>query len=374
VFERKVQYMKLSVARSELLDALSVVGKGLSARSTLPILSGILLTSANGELQFQATDLEVSVRRTCAALIEQEGQIVVPGKLITEIVRNLPDAAVTIETEGDIAHIRCLHSSFTVKTLNAADFPKFPEVVVEETVSLPSGVISSVVKKVSKSVSRDETRATLTGILVVVEGPSLKMVSTDSYRLAISEVVLEGELESGLNVVIPGRALDEVTRLSSDSEEMRIGLTENQVVFEFGQTVFVTRRIEGNFPNYKQIIPKESATSVEVSGEELVAAVKRVSLMALHNSPIKLQVSVEDQTLSLSAMTQDVGEASEDVMVKAEGVDVGIAFNHSFLMDGLSSAGSETVRIEIKDQEKPGLIRSAVEDGFRYVLMPVRTG
>jgi DNA polymerase III subunit beta len=366
--------MKLSVARGELLDALSVVGKGLSARSTLPILSGVLLTSANGEVQLQATDLEVSVKRTCPALVEDEGQIVVPGKLLTEIVRSLPDAAVTLETEGEIAHIRCLHSSFTVKTLNAADFPKFPEVVVEETVSLPSSVIASVVKKVSKSVSRDETRATLTGILVVVEGPSLRMVSTDSYRLAISEVMMEGELESGLNVVIPGRALDEITRLATDSEEMKIGLTENQVVFEFGQTVFVTRRIEGNFPNYKQIIPKESATSVEVSGEELIAAVKRVSLMALHNSPIKLQVSVEDQTLSLSAMTQDVGEASEDVMVKAEGSDAGIAFNHSFLMDGLSSAGTETVRIEIKDHEKPGLIRSADEDGFRYVLMPVRTG
>jgi DNA polymerase III subunit beta len=366
--------MKLSVARGELLDALSVVGKGLSARSTLPILSGVLLTSSNGEVQLQATDLEVSVKRTCPALVEEEGQIVVPGKLLTEIVRSLPDAAVTIETEGEIAHIRCLHSSFTVKTLNAADFPKFPEVVVEETVSLPSSVIGSVVKKVSKSVSRDETRATLTGILVVVEGPSLRMVSTDSYRLAISEVMMEGEPESGLNVVIPGRALDEITRLASDSEDMKIGLTENQVVFEFGQTVFVTRRIEGNFPNYKQIIPKESATSVEVSGEELIAAVKRVSLMALHNSPIKLQISVEDQTLSLSAMTQDVGEASEDVMVKAEGNDAGIAFNHSFLMDGLSSAGTETVRIEIKDHEKPGLIRSAEEDGFRYVLMPVRTG
>jgi DNA polymerase-3 subunit beta len=366
--------MKLSVARSELLDALSVVGKGLSARSTLPILSGILITSADGGIQLQATDLEVSVRRSLPALVEEEGQIVVPGRLITEIVRNLPEAAVTLETEGDIAHIRCLHSSFTVKTLNAADFPKFPEVVVEETVSLPSAVLGTVVKKVSKSVSRDETRATLTGILVVVEGPSLKMVSTDSYRLAISEVVLEGESEGSLNVVIPGRALDEVTRLASDDDEMRIGLTENQVVFEFGQTIFVTRRIEGNFPNYKQIIPKESSTSIEVSGDELVAAVKRVSLMALHNSPIKLQVSVEDQTLSLSAMTQDVGEASEDVMVKAEGQDVGIAFNHSFLMDGLSSAGSEAVRIEIKDHEKPGLIRGAGEDGFRYVLMPVRTG
>lgn len=222
--------------------------------------------------------------------------------------------------------------------------------------------------------SRDETRATLTGILVIVEGPSLKMVSTDSYRLAISEVVLEGETTEDLQVVVPGKALDEVTRLASDTQDMKMGVTENQVVFEFGETTFVTRRIEGNFPNYKQIIPKDSTTSIEMPTDELIAAVKRVSLLALHNSPIKISVNVADQTLSLSAMTQDVGDASEDLMVKVEGNDAEIAFNHSFLMDGLSAAGVDTVRLEIKDRDKPGLIKSVSEDGFLYVLMPVRTG
>jgi DNA polymerase III subunit beta len=365
--------MKLSVARSELLDALSVVGKGMSARSTLPILSGILISASAAEAQFQATDLEVSVRRSCPALVEREGSVVVPGRLLTDIVRNLPEAAVTLETDGDTAHVQCQHSSFTVKTLNAKDFPKFPEVVADKTISLPANVMSTAVRRVSRAVSRDETRATLTGILVVVDGVSLRMVSTDSYRLAMSEVLLEESVTEGIEVVVPGKALDEVTRLAAGSDPITVGLSENQILFEFGQTVFVTRRIEGNFPNYKQIIPKGSATYVEVLGSELVAAVKRVSLMALHNSPIKIAVNVADQTLSLSAATQDVGDASEDLMVKTEGVDVGIAFNHSFLMDGLSSAGSETIRMEIKDAEKPGLIKSVEEEGFLYVLMPVRT-
>ena len=365
--------MKFSVARSELLDTLSVVGKGMSARSTLPILSGILISAGNGEIQLQATDLEVSVRRSCAALVEGDGQVVVPGKLITEIVRSLPEAAVTLETDGETAHIRCQHASFTIKTLNAKDFPKFPEVVADKTVSLTANVMTSAVKRVSRSVSRDETRATLTGVLVMVDGPSLKMVSTDSYRLAMSEVVLEAGGAESIEVVVPGKALDEVTRLASDSQPITVGLSENQILFEFGQTTFVTRRIEGNFPDYKQIIPKDSSTTVDISGEELSAAVKRVSLMALHNSPIKITINVADQTLSLSAATQDVGDASEDLMVKAEGNDVGIAFNHSFLMDGLSSANSETIRIEIKDAEKPGLIKSVEDEGFLYVLMPVRT-
>jgi DNA polymerase III subunit beta len=366
--------MKFSVARSELLDALSVVGKGMSARSTLPILSGILLSASGGELQFQATDLEISVRKSCPSLVEQEGSVVVAGKLLTDIVRSLPEAAVTIETEGDAAHIRCQHSSFTVRTLNANDFPKFPEVKVDRTIKIPSATLSSVVKRVSKAVSRDETRATLTGVLLVVEGPSLRMVATDSYRLAVSEVVLEQGIGEDIDVVVPGKALEEVTRLVSDGDDLSIGLSENQIVFEFGSTVFVTRRIEGTFPNYRQIIPKNSGTSVEVSSEELSAAVKRVSLMALHNSPLKLSVNSEDQTLSLSAATQDVGDASEDLMVKAEGPDVEIAFNHAFLMDGLVSAGGDTVRIEIENALKPGLIKTGEGEGFFYVLMPVRLG
>ena len=366
--------MKYSVARSELLDTLSVVSKGMSARSTLPILDGILMSASDGAIQLQATDLEVSVRRSCPALVEKEGNVVVPGKLLTEIVRNLPEAAVTIETEGETAHIRCQQTSFTVKTLNAADFPKFPEVVVDKTVSLPASVMAAVVRRVSRSVSRDETRATLTGVLVVVEGPSLRMVSTDSYRLAMSEIVLEQEIGESIEVVVPGRALDEVTRLASDGQDIKVGLSENQIIFEFGETAFVTRRIEGTFPNYRQIIPKDTGTSVEISGEDLSAAVKRVSLMALHNSPIKIAVNAADQTLTLSAATQDVGDASEDLMVKVDGEDVGIAFNHSFFMDGLSSAGSETVRLEITNKDKPGLIKSVSEEGFLYVLMPVRTG
>jgi len=366
--------MKFSVARSELLDALSVAGKGMSARSTLPILSGIFISASDGSIQLQATDLEVSVRISSPALVEDEGQVVVPGKLLTDIVRSLPEAAVTIETDGDTTHVSCQQSVFTVKTLKAADFPKFPEVETDRTLSLPASTLLSVVRRVSKAVSRDETRATLTGVLLVVEGPSLRMVATDSYRLAVSEVVLEEAAGESIEVIIPGKALEEVSRLGSDEKNIKIGISENQVVFEFGTTVFVTRKIEGSYPNYKQIIPKEKGTTVEIEGADLLAAVKRVSLMALHNTPLKLVVNAEDQTLSLSATTADVGDASEDLMVKTDGPDVEIAFNHAFLMDGLNSADSDTLSLEIESALKPGLLRSTSDEGFIYVLMPVRLG
>lgn len=367
--------MKLSIARSELLEALSVVSKGMSARSTLPILSGILLTAADGQLTLQATDLEVSVRHSAPALVEGDGQTVVPGKLLTDIVRSLPEAAVTLELDGDTMAVRCQHSSFTVRTLSPADFPKFPEIEVSASVDLPAELLAAMARKVSKAVSRDETRAILTGILFVLDSHTLRMVATDSYRLAVAETLLEtvGQ-DSEMELVVPGRALEEASRLASSAEKVTLGTSENQVVFSFGETTFVTRRIEGSFPNYKQLIPKEATTIVTVSTEELQAAVKRVSLLAMHNTPLRITVLAEDQTLSLSATTQDVGDASEDLMVKVEGPDVEIAFNHAFLTDGLASVPTDTVDLEVQSALKPGLLRVNGDEKFLYLLMPVRLG
>lgn len=368
--------MRLSIARSELFDALSVVSKGTSARSTLPILSGILISCDEGTLTLQATDLEISVKHSSPALVDSPGEVVVPGRLLTDIVKSMPEAAVTIETEGDKVLVRCQHSSFTVKTLNAADFPKFPQVNVDQTIELPSSVLSSMVKRVGKAVSRDETRAVLTGVLVVVEGPVVKMVATDSYRLAMDETVLDEPAADLLEVIIPGRALEEAARIASSVDAVRMGVSENQVVFEAGSTTFITRRIEGTFPNYKQLIPQrtDEDTVVTLSTEELIAAVRRVSLLAIHNSPLRVSVSAEDQTVSLSAMTQDVGDASEDLMAKMDGKDVEIAFNHTFMADGLAAIGTPTVLLQVQSPLKPGLLRSGEGESFSYLLMPVRLG
>ncbi len=364
--------MKFSIARSELADALTVVAKALSSRSTLPILSGVLITAADGSIELQATDLEISVKHKIASLTEKEGSIVLPGKLVTDIVRSLPEAAVSIETEGDTAHITCAQSSFTVRTLPAGDFPKFPEVSIDKQMKLAGSVLASTVRQVARAVSRDETRAIITGVLLVTEGPSLRLVATDSYRLALRERVLETAPGEDIEVVVPGRALDEVSRLAQGVEEIVIGISQNQIVFELGQTIFVTRKIEGNFPNYRQLLPKETATTVTLPAEELTAAVKRVALMAQHNAPVKLSVNIDDLTLSLSATTQDLGDASEDLMVKAEGENVEIAFNHAFFLDGLASADTEDVTLSIQNSLKPGLITTPDDEGFVYLLMPVR--
>lgn len=368
--------MKLTIARSELMEALAIASKGTSSRSTLPILSGVLLTCQQGTLTMQSTDLEVSVKHETLALVETEGATVVPARLFHDIVRSLPEAAVTIEADGGGAHIKCQQSAFSIKTLPAADFPGFPRVAPDQSVSLPASTLAAMVKKVGRAVSRDETRAVLTGVLLVVDGPVVRMVATDSYRLAIDEATLDEGKGDRLEVIVPGRALDEAVKLASATEEgtVTLGVAENQIVFEFGQTTFVTRRIEGTFPNYQQLIPapNDEDTILVASTEELIAAVKRVAVLAMQSTPIRLSVSVEDQTLSLSAKTQDVGDASEDLMVKAQGNDIEIAFNHAYLADGLTAVTTDTVRLRFVNPLKPGVIESGEGETFTYLLMPVR--
>ncbi len=366
--------MKFSVSKGELADALSVVGRALSSRSTLPILSGILVSAdASGEVTLQATDLEVSVKETLSlAGVEKEGAAVLPGKLLADIVRSLPEAAVTIDVDKEMAAITCLHSSFALRILPHEDFPKFPQVESDTMVSIPAGIVKETIKHVSKAVSRDETRPVLTGILLTIDGPQLKMVATDSYRLAVKETEIEGGSSEGLEVVIPAKVLDEVARVSAGTEDISLGVAENQIVFSFGRTVFVTRRIDGSFPNYRQLIPKESETKVTMAREELTAAVKRVSILAQHNTPLRMSVRTEDQTLSLSATSHEVGDASEDLMVAVEGSDVEIAFNHIFLLDGLAAAEGDDIAIDVVSPLKPGVLTSPTDDGFLYLLMPVR--
>lgn len=366
--------MKISIARGELLEALSIVSKGLSSRTTLPILSGIHVSTHGDSVVFQATDLEVSIRTSSKAKIDQPGQTVVPGKLLTDVVRSLPEAAVVIDTNTTgSALIQCGQSTFSMKTLSPEDYPKFPEVSADQMISLPADLFSRVVQQVSKSVSRDETRPILTGILVVIEPGTLRMVATDSYRLCIREIPVEG-LSGQVELVVPGKAMEDVSRLAGSTENLSFGAAENQVIFTFGDTTFVSRRIEGSFPNYRQLLPKEHTTRAIIDRSELLDAVKRVSLMAQQSTPIRVKISSGDHTLTLSAATQDVGDASEDLQVTPEGEDIEIAFNHAYLLDGVSVAEGDTVALEVTSPLKPGVLKPAEGDGFTYLLMPVRLG
>lgn len=364
--------MKITISKTELVYALDAVIKATAMRTSVPSLSGILISTEQDNITFFATDLETSIKTSANGLIDESGSVAVPGKLFTSIIKSLPESSVVLETNGERIDITCNQSKSTISTLNVADFTRFPEITGIQKITLPTTTLATMVRKVSKAVSRDETRAILTGILLKVENDTVTMVSTDSYRLAMVENKIENSLSEPFESLIPGKAFDEVVRMAGSSETIDIILSTNQIMFTFGSTAFVTRRLEGNFPNYTQIIPKEWSTRATVEYAELQNAVKRVSLLALNNTAIKIECVSEDQKLSLSAYTQDVGNANEEVLAKIEGDSKEISFNHAFIQDGLSVIDNEYVSLEVTEAMKPGIIRSS-EENFIYLMMPVRS-
>ena len=364
--------MKFSINQTEIERAIGIVLKGVSSRSTLPVLSGILVTAQEDEVIFQSTDLELSIQYSVAALVEEEGSVVVPGRLFSDIVKNLADAAVTVTAQDGSASITCSSSAFSVKTLNPDDFPSFPHVDVSQSVEVPFPIFSTMVRKVARAVSKDESRAVLTGILVNVEGTRLKMVATDSYRLAMSETDIPSAPADDFEAVIAGAFMNEIASLEKSEENVKIALSENQIVITYLNTVFVNRRIEGHYPNYKQLIPPGYDVRVGMGKDALIAAVKRTSILGTHGSPVKFDVNIPSQTVQLSTAQQDVGSALETVSCAAEGNDIEIAFNCGFVLDGLQSISSDTVYLEAQTPTKPGIFRADAGESFLYLVMPVR--
>jgi len=364
--------MKLNISKSELAHALSLVARATSNRPTIPILSGILIQATGGAINFYSTDLENSIKTSAAGLIEEEGSVVVPAKMFSEIVRSLPEASILLETVGQSLAIKAQQSSFTIRILPAEDFIKFPEIEGIESVTLPISELAEMTRKVSRVVGKDETRAVLTGILLHIAGGTIKMVATDSYRLAIVEKKNDEEgAQIEFEALIPGRALDDVVKMADKSDSVEITLTSNQVRFVFGATTFITRRIEGNYPNYQNLLPDSYNLKVTLATEEVLEAVKRVALVAANNTAIKLAVSVEEQALVLTAQSADVGQGEEVIMAKAEGEDREISANPAYLADGLAVIDDEFITLEIVEPMKPGIIR-AEEGGYLYLFMPVR--
>lgn len=363
--------MKFSISQSELLNALTIVQKGLAQRATLPILAGIYVEAADSKVSFQTTNQEMSVQYEAAALVEDPGKAVLPGKLFIDIVKNLPDAAVFIETGDENVSISCESSSFSIRSLDPADFPLFPQIRPEQQIKVPFEAFSSMARKVCRVVSKDESRMILTGVLIAVEEGTLKLVATDSYRLAVTEHPLEGPVEE-FDAVLAGSFVSDLAGLPKTGDDIAIALAENQVIVSYGDTVFVNRRIEGKFPNYKQLIPPNYETRCLVDRAAFAGAVKRASLLDSTASQVRFSINQPSQTIQLTT-TQDIGCTQEIVKAQIEGDDVEIGFNSYYVTEGLSAMGSNEVSFELLGSLKPGILRSTDEgENYLYLVMPVR--
>jgi DNA polymerase-3 subunit beta len=361
--------LRATCSRADLAAALATVARALSSRGTVQVLSGVLLEVSPGRLTLAATDMEISLRVAVPAEVSGEASVVVPGRLMADLVRLLPAETVALSFdagEGALIVESGSHSS-RLNVFSAEDFPRLPPLDVElQRVETPA--LLETIEKVGRAASRDESRPVLTGILVRFEGHELVMAATDSYRLAVKQTELAGAAPE-LEAIIPARALHELARLAAGTEDVGLGVHENHVIFSAGEVWLTSRRIDGQFPNYRQLLPETFEAELSIPRTALLDVVRRAGLMAQRNAPLRLRFASDE--LTVSAQTQDVGEARESMPVEYSGDELEIGFNPDFLRDGLEAVAGETIQLKLINPLRPGLITSP-DESFWYLIMPIR--
>jgi DNA polymerase-3 subunit beta len=365
--------VKISVDRDTLLTQLQTAARVASARTAIQALSGVQLSVSDG-CELRATDMEIGLRIPVEAETIREGTAVLPARLLLDIVRSLPGPQVTLELRAAERDVELISGSavFHIRTLRSEDFPPFPEAEPDSNVSVPAEAFISTALKVAGSASRDETRPVLTGILISATDGRLEMVATDSYRLSVKQTTLEQPLARDFEVNVPARALQELARIASQAQadELEISVQRNQVIFVLNGTTLSSRLIEGQFPNFRQLVPESFEHELRMDAAELTSVVRRISLLAQKNRPLRLAFS--EGELSVSAETPDVGEARESLPVPFEGEPLEIGFNPEFLREGLEAVEQGDVLVKLISPIRPGLIEAADGSGFQYLIMPIR--
>jgi DNA polymerase-3 subunit beta len=367
--------MKLSLSTSELLTQLQTVTRVASTRSAVQALSGVMISATDdAPAELRATDMEIGLRVPLQAQTARPGSAVLPARLLLDVVRSLPSEQLTLELRSAEQDVELISgaATFHLRTLRAEDFPTLPSPSPDTRIALPVEAFVQTVSRVARSASRDETRPVLTGILMSASAQELRMVATDSYRLSVKETALDTPLQGSLEANVPARALQELARIAQQapSEALAVSVGQNQVVFELGEIVLSSRLIDGQFPNYRQLLPESVEHELRLSSAELTDVVRRISLLAQKNAPLRLSFS--EGMLTVSAQTPDVGEASEAIPVPFHGEPFEIGFNPEFLRDGLESIESDELVLKLISPLRPGLIESPDSGDFVYLIMPIR--
>src|SRR4051794_1012123 len=365
--------MKITTRRDALFAQLQTVTRAASTRSAVQALSGVQLLATKDGIELRATDMEIGLRVPLEGEVVREGAIVLPARLVVDVVRALPGTEVSLElraVEQDVEILGASAPSY-IGTLRLEDLPPFRE-HEGDNVEAPGPAFLEPVKKVGRSASRDETRPVLTAIPVSATGEELRMVATDSYRLSVKETRLEAALDGSFEANVPARALQELTRIvqHGSADQLAVSVRANQVVFEAAGVVLSSRLIDGQFPNYRQLLPDTYEHELQLAGTEVTEVVRRISLLAQKNAPLRLAFS--EGELTVSARTPDVGEARETVPVPFQGEPLEIGFNPEFLRDGLEAVETGDLLLKLISPLRPGLIEAGDESGFQYLLMPIR--
>lgn len=382
--------MKISLSKEQLCDALSVAVTAISNNSTLPVMAGVLVQAEEKEVVFEATDLDSSCKIITSALVEEEGQAVLPGKLFYDIVKTLEDSRVSITTDEIKAFITCEQAAFSTNVLNAEEFPGFPEIESLAKVEIPFEKFQTMVKKVIKAAAKDDSKGIFTGVFVEVKNSKVRAVTSDSYRVAVAEESVETPADVEFSAVIPPHFLSEITSLNAKGEVMTLAYNENQVIIQTGEVTFINRRLQGQFPEYQKLINASNETTVVVDKSSLCAAIKRVSVLRDDNTPITFDVDIQKETLQLSVNASSSGVATEVLSVKCTGENCNVGFDASYLNDGLGAVSTNDVLLTLSANKQPAHIAPCVvkheefsfdevketadnmlKNKFLYLVMPV---
>lgn len=362
--------MKFSVSKEKLIAGLQTVQNVVSTRTTLPILSNVLVQAAGNHLRMTTTDLDVGVSGTIEVQVEREGGTTLPARRLANIVRELPAADVQIDVDSkNVATIRCGQSFFKILGLPEEEFPPLPRFEEAKSFTLSQQALRDALRKTSYAISTDETRYVLNGILFSFKENKLTMVATDGRRLAMLDIEVEFARSQEAEVIVPTKCVTELARLLGDDGDVKMAIAENQVAFEIGGTLLVSKLIEGNYPNYRQVIPGDAKERITLERELFLNAVHRVALLSSEKSnSVKLNFSKNN--IEIVANTPDVGEAKESLAVNYKGREFSIAFNPEFLQAPLRNLTNDEVFLDLIDEMSPGVIK--IQSPFLYVLMPMR--
>jgi DNA polymerase-3 subunit beta len=362
--------VKFRCERDVLVEALNTAARAASARGGSPVLSGIRLELKDDRLAATGTDLDLTITTSLAVNGEGDGVSVLPAKLATDIVKVVEHGAVHVSISSDEAVITAGRSHFSLRTIPAEEFPRVPE-PAGDGVTIDAKALAEALRQVVSAASTDDSRPILTGVLMAAEANGLRLVATDSYRLAVRDLPGTSFLSEGQSVLVPSSALKELNRVLGQADEVTLRLGERDAAFQLGSVHLTTRLIEGEFPPYRNLIPAQQPNRLTVSREGLLEAVRRVRVVASDPStPVRL--TMREDGLELHATAQDIGNASEQLDAKYEGAELTVAFNPEYLLAGLDAATGDEVTLETVDALKPALLRTIDVAEFLYLLMPVR--